>query len=169
MKFINSTLLPKEKITFETRPHWIVFGWPVVVFIIAFWFWADSGRLLNFNFMLPVINIPFTTGIRYALFLVAFYQLLMAYIMYFFSEYGVTNERVIMKEGMIYRTSLEIFWDKIEAIHVDQGIVGRLLSYGTITIVGTGGSHDVFSYIPDPLTFRERVQTEIETNEQHRH
>ena len=153
----------------ETRPHWIVFGWAIVVFIIAFWYWGREESLLTFNFMVPLINIPFTLAVRYALFLIGLYQLLMAYIMYFFSEYAVTNERVIMKEGMIYRKSLEIFWDKIEAIHVDQGIIGRLFNYGTITIVGTGGSHDVFSYIPKPLEFRERVQNQIDFNEKRAH
>jgi len=168
MQFINETLLPGEKLAFETRPHWIVFGPAVAAWIVALWFWLRGVFLVPFNFMLPMLHISFIEGVQYVLFLVALYQLGQALITYFASEYGVTDQRVIMKEGWIYRNSLEIFWDKIEAIHVTQGVIGRILNYGTITIVGTGGSQDMFFYIPDPLNFRKRVQEEVEKQEERR-
>ena len=49
---------------------------------------------------------------------------------------------------------------KVESVQVDQGLVGRLLNYGTITVIGTGGTREPFSMIEDPLAFRHAVQQE---------
>jgi uncharacterized membrane protein YdbT with pleckstrin-like domain len=47
---------------------------------------------------------------------------------------------------------------KIESVNVNQGILGRMLGYGTIVVVGTGGTNEPFAYITDPLTFRKKFQ-----------
>ena len=72
-----------------------------------------------------------------------------------------------MKTGLIQRYSLELFLDKIEAIYVDQTILGRLLNYGVIIVVGTGGSKDLFTNVPNPLEFRRMVQQQIDTYTHH--
>ncbi len=47
---------------------------------------------------------------------------------------------------------------KVESVNVDQGIIGRILNYGSITIVGTGGSKETFYRISKPLDFRKAYQ-----------
>ena len=73
------------------------------------------------------------------------------------SELAVTDQRVIIKVGLISRKTIEMNLAKIENIQVDQPILGRILGYGTITVVGTGGTHEPFSCIVDPLAFRNAV------------
>lgn len=63
------------------------------------------------------------------------------------SEFAVTNKRVVMKFGFIRRSSLEVLLTKIEGVSVDQGILGRILDYGTIVVGGTGGSRTPFPKI----------------------
>lgn len=169
MKFIEQTLLKDEKIVFATRPHWIIFFYPLILLVAGIWYHFNRMLLVGVNFNFPVININLISAVAIVIWVAFFYQLVQTLIMFFYAEYGVTNRRVIMKEGWIYRRSLEIFWDKIEAVHVDQGVIGRILNYGVITVVGTGGSHDAFAYIPDPLHFRELVQQEIEDQQNARH
>jgi uncharacterized membrane protein YdbT with pleckstrin-like domain len=77
------------------------------------------------------------------------------------SEFAVTDKRVVAKLGFIERESLETLLSKIEAIGVDQGIVGRMLGYGTITITGTGGTEESFPRIADPLEFRRQIQSQV--------
>lgn len=50
---------------------------------------------------------------------------------------------------------------KIETIAVQQGILGRMLNYGTIVVVGSGGTREPFKKIAAPLEFRKQVLTEI--------
>jgi len=73
-------------------------------------------------------------------------------------EFVVTNKRLICKTGLISRKTLEMNLNKIETVNVDQSILGRLLGYGTITIIGTGGTREAFEDIAAPVEFRKRFQ-----------
>ncbi len=74
------------------------------------------------------------------------------------SEYAITNRRVIVKVGLISRRTLEMNLSKIESIKVDQSIFGRILGYGDIVIVGSGGTSEAFDTIAAPLEFRRQYQ-----------
>jgi len=47
---------------------------------------------------------------------------------------------------------------KIESVNVEQGIMARILGYGTVTIIGTGGTKESFTDISKPLVFRKKFQ-----------
>ena len=74
------------------------------------------------------------------------------------SEYAITNKRVIIKIGLISRKTLEMNLSKIESVNVDQSIFGRILGYGAITIIGTGGTRETFSDLANPIQFRRVFQ-----------
>jgi uncharacterized membrane protein YdbT with pleckstrin-like domain len=74
------------------------------------------------------------------------------------SEYAITNKRVIIKIGLISRKTLEMNLSKIESVNVDQSIFGRILGYGAITIIGTGGTRETFSALANPIQFRRVFQ-----------
>ena len=73
------------------------------------------------------------------------------------TEMAVTNKRVIIKTGIISRRTIEMNLSKIENIEVNQSIIGRIFGYGIITIVGTGGTHEPFKNVSQPLDFRKSV------------
>ena len=75
------------------------------------------------------------------------------------SEFVVTNRRVIIKIGLITRHILEMNLAKIESVNVDQTLLGRMLGYGSITVVGSGGTKEVFQNIENPLEFRRQFQS----------
>ncbi len=79
-------------------------------------------------------------------------------IAYTTSEFAITNKRVIIKVGLIGRKTLEMNLQKIETVNINQGILGRMLGYGTVTIVGTGGTRESFLQIANPIEFRKRFQ-----------
>lgn len=79
-------------------------------------------------------------------------------IAYWTSEFAVTNKRVIMKVGLVARRVLELNLHKIESVNVDQSLLGRILGYGTITVIGTGGTRETFDRIANPLAFRKAFQ-----------
>jgi uncharacterized membrane protein YdbT with pleckstrin-like domain len=157
MSYISSTLLPNEKILYFTKPHLIIFTNCILWFAIGIIILAVGApakiNFYGYNFGLIFGGLFFVAGI---------YSILSAYIAYISSEYGITNKRVLMKYGLVKRNSLEIILQKIESIHVEQSIFGRMFDYGTIIICGTGGSKDVFYFIPKPLMFRRTAQEQIE-------
>ena len=78
-----------------------------------------------------------------------------AYIRIKSTEIAVTTKRLIVKHGFIRRSTIEININKVESIQVDQGMMGRMLNYGTLVISGTGTSHAPITGISEPMAFRK--------------
>ncbi len=74
------------------------------------------------------------------------------------SEFAITNKRVVIKVGLIRRHTLEMNLSKVESVDVNQSIMGRILGYGTIVVIGTGGTQEQFAAISDPMTFRKKFE-----------
>jgi len=74
------------------------------------------------------------------------------------SEFVITNRRIIIKTGFIGRRTFEMNLSKIETVNVDQSIMARIFNYGIITIIGTGGTKEIFHNIAKPLEFRKAFQ-----------
>jgi uncharacterized membrane protein YdbT with pleckstrin-like domain len=77
-----------------------------------------------------------------------------AYIKFKSTELAVTTKRLIVKHGFIRRATMELNIDKVESIHVEQGVTGRMLNFGTLVISGTGTAHAPLIGIADPMAFR---------------
>ena len=54
------------------------------------------------------------------------------------TETDVTNLRVVHKTGFIKRQTFEMSLDKVESVDVNQSILGRILNYGDVTVLGVG-------------------------------
>jgi uncharacterized membrane protein YdbT with pleckstrin-like domain len=78
------------------------------------------------------------------------------------TDLGVTNKRVIAKAGLISRRTVEQRIQKIESIRVNQGILGRMLDYGTIMVHGTGGATTPIRNVADPFAFKRAVESVID-------
>jgi uncharacterized membrane protein YdbT with pleckstrin-like domain len=144
--YIQQTLLIKEKLFFLTRPHWVIFLLPLILFLLA-WSLPDYP-----HYVLVLSRL---------ILLFAFIRAIQALIMYYTYEYGITNKRVLIKAGWIRRSSFEIYLNRIESIKVNQSMMGRLLNYGSIRVIGMGGSSDEFPFIPSPIQFRHAIQEAI--------
>jgi uncharacterized membrane protein YdbT with pleckstrin-like domain len=145
MGYVENNLLPNEEITYHARLHWIIYALPAVVFVIAILLVLGGGGWIAGS-VLGVI---------------AFVLFLPPWIKASSSEFAITNKRVLIKVGLIRRHSLELLLQKVEGIGVDQGILGRILGYGTITVAGVGGTKEAFRMISNPLEFRRQVQTSL--------
>jgi len=143
--YVSSHLDPGESIVHEARIHWVVYLGPVIALGIGIIF-AVPGAVPNMSFGGLVI-----TGIGLV-------GLLASWIRQVTSEFAVTNKRVIVKTGLLSQRTIELNMSKVESIQVDQDVLGRILNYGTITVIGTGGTKEPFTMIDDPLSFRHAVQ-----------
>ena len=117
--------------------------------------------------LLPEEEIRYTAKLHWMMYvphvilmviLVGFITILIPLIRQWTTEIVATNRRVIGKEGLISRRTVEMNLTKVETIGVDQGILGRIFNFGTIAVVGTGGTKETFRWIESPLEFRKAVQ-----------
>lgn len=73
------------------------------------------------------------------------------------TELALTNRRIIAKSGLIRRNTIELKVNRVESLGVDQGILGRILNFGSIVVKGVGGSNAPIPYISRPMEFRQQV------------
>lgn len=155
MSYIDNNLLTDEHVVYRGHLHWIIFARPG--------FWLLATFVLYY---LYVTYMPHSTSNYYQLIiaiplLIAIIEFIPKIVLYKTSEFGVTNKRVIVKTGFIRVNSSENFLQKVENIQVNQSIWGRILGFGTIVIIGTGGTQEPFYLIHDPLMFRKQVQEQV--------
>lgn len=146
MSYVESQLLAGEGIQYRAHLHKILFLPAVllaVLTILAALISASVADIWLVAAILGVLTAAVFIGER---------------IIYTTSEFVVTDRRVIIKVGWIKRRTLETMLGKVEALGVDQGLLGRLLGFGTITVTGTGGTQETFHQIAAPLEFRKQVQ-----------
>lgn len=154
MSYVTKHLLPGERVVYRAHLHWIIFGGAVVLAILAvaaavlLWYW-------------PRPRYQYWWGPAAALGALALLAAIGPWIRRTSSEFAVTDKRVLIKVGFIGRDSLETLLSKIEAIGVDQHLWARVFNYGTITVIGTGGTHEAFPLIAAPMEFRRQVQAQI--------
>jgi uncharacterized membrane protein YdbT with pleckstrin-like domain len=87
----------------------------------------------------------------------ALYLTLKAWFHRWTTETDVTNMRVVHKTGFIKRRTFEMALDKVESVDVNQSIMGRLLNYGDVTIMGVGEGKETITTIAAPLDFRSHI------------
>ena len=97
---------------------------------------------------------------------VAIPTLIWIYITKSTSEFCVTDKRVVIKVGFIKRRTAETMLANVDTIGVAQGLVGRMFDFGSILVVGTGGTQDSFHNISNPLEFRRQVQAEASAHDE---
>jgi uncharacterized membrane protein YdbT with pleckstrin-like domain len=152
MDYIDRNLVEGEKVLYRTRLHWIVLLKPV--FAAFFLLFLPGGLLLwdkGREWGWPVA-ILFALGI-----IVIGYGLVKRNA----TEMAVTDKRVLIKQGIMSRKSLELVLAKVESIVVNESAMGRMLGYGTLVVRGTGGTYETFFEIAHPSEFRNQVQKQI--------
>lgn len=154
MNYIDKNLLKGERVVFRTKRHWISFAAPA--------FFALLGVLILLGSIAGIASGQDGSGGALFIGFLLVLPLVFAYLDYISSEFAVTNKRVIGKSGFLRRNSIEILLSKIEAINVEQGILGRMLNYGSITTGGTGSTKNPFSRIADPFSVRRHVQEQVD-------
>ena len=152
MRYVRRVLQPGETIVYSTKLHWIIYWRAILLLIVciilagAAWYMADNK------------NLSLGLGIAAVIFaLLGLSSALRTFIRRWTTELAVTDRRVIFKERLIARRTLEMNRSRVESVDVYQTILGRILGYGTITLRGTGGSLEPMHTIDDPLTFRSHI------------
>lgn len=116
-----------------------------VVYIGRISLWSVAHLLILGVLLLPVV--------------VGLYFLAKALIRWKATELAVTNKRVIAKFGFISRRTVELNINRVEGIEVDQGLLGRIFGFGSLTISGTGSEQAPIPGISEPLAFRRAFMT----------
>jgi uncharacterized membrane protein YdbT with pleckstrin-like domain len=149
MSYIEDNLMSDETLVHVTRLHPIILAPPAMLV----------------SFLAGTIPLVYESQMGLALIalliLIALQRLVDRLVFFVTSEFGITSKRVLGKTGFIRRHSLDIVLAKVEAVRLNQHVLGRILNYGHLEVTGTGGTEEVLKFIPDPLAFRNSIQEQI--------
>lgn len=149
MGYVERHLLPNEHVVYKTRLHWILFLKSALLIVAGIALSAVLWRVTDPPWLWYAGGVLIGAGLVWGF--VHFVELIT-------SEFAVTSSRLIFKVGLIARYTTELLLPKVESVGVTQGLTGRLLNYGDLTVTGTGGAREVFRRVRDPIGFRNHVQ-----------
>lgn len=147
MDSFEDQLLKNEYVVYQCQPHWVIFSWPVGLFLFA---------------ALILSIVPFLHIIAYALVVVGVFATAVSAISYHYTEYTITNKRFIRRIGFVSRSTSGLMLKRVEGVDAIQSITGRILGFGNVLITGTGGTQEVIINIPNPFEFRRKLQQAIQ-------
>lgn len=136
---------------------------PIAVMVIGFVIFlmpllitvAYGYYLVPFDFIAPVLN---------PIFLVGLIWYIIRYIGYKNTDLILTNKRVFGKCGLINTTQMQSPLNKIDSVTFSNGLIGKLIGYGTVTI-STTSSHFRFRYIRDGQSLYNDIFNQLEISE----
>jgi uncharacterized membrane protein YdbT with pleckstrin-like domain len=150
-RYIDEILQPGERVLYSTNAHWIFFLPAIIGWIVAGVLLALSGMVPAGPSVLICLSLAAISAIA------ALYKTATAWFHRWTTETDVTNFRVVHKTGFVKRQTFEMSVDKVESVDVNQSILGRLLNYGDVTVLGVGEGGKTLDMIASPLSFRNAI------------
>ena len=149
-------LLPGERILVSSCRHWVVLLRPIATTILA------ALVLLVILTLLPLAG-----ELRLFLMLgVALAGILIINLYYWgwrSHEYVLTDQRVILNQGIISKFSRSITIDRIQDLTTFQGLWGRTWGFGDIELESAGREGaESLSCVPRPQQLRNAIFAQIE-------
>ena len=166
-EYVKSVLLPSEKVLAIAKVHWTVFipsGALTLLAILGTIYslfpYLGVNSIDSYGDMSVLAMLNFTIcGLPFWIF--AILGIVRSILRFKTTEFALTNKRLIGKVGIVRRNSLELVLGKVESISVNQGILGRMLDYGTLVISGSGGTHQNFPNIAQPQKLKQKINSTL--------
>ena len=155
MPFPRRLLIPDEQLVLDLRPHPIALVMPAVVTIVGF---------------IAATWVTAKTDVADWVWWVLFLILLVLYpvpklIAWLTSNFAVTSDRVIHRQGFIAKRSMEIPLEAINDVRFEQGILDRMVGAGTLVISSASEfGRNTFDDIRHPEAVQKVIYEQGESN-----
>lgn len=149
-------LLPGERILVSSSRHWVVLLRPIATTIVA---------LVVLLVILTLL--PLAGELRLFLMLGSALAGILILNLYYWGwrahEYVLTDQRVILNEGIVSKFSRSIAIDRIQDLTTFQGLWGRTWGFGDIELESAGREGaELLSTVPRPQQLRNAIFAQIE-------
>ena len=162
MGFSQENLHREEKIVLDLHPHWVMLAKGVVLLVLAIVIGIVLLRLDPSSE--SVDNVA--SGFGVLLIIAALLYFLQRWIAWISTNFVVTTDRCIYREGIISKRGIEIPLERINTVFFNQGIIDRMVGAGTLTIE-SAGEHGVqtFEDVRNPIAVQQELYQQMEDNE----
>jgi membrane protein YdbS with pleckstrin-like domain len=158
MPFPKRLLVPGEELVLDLRPHWIALLLPslATIGVVVIGFWLISKFDGSVNWVVLVVM---------AILLIAYPVRRLAW--WLTSYFVVTSDRLIHREGLIAKHSMEIPLEAINDVRFSQGVFERIIGAGTLIVQSASESgREEFKAIRNPEDVQKTIYHQGEMNQQ---
>lgn len=164
MPFPRRLLIEGEDLILDLRPHWIALVGPTIVTVLVV-----AGYLLAVAYAPDEgagRSVVFWGGLVLAVVILIWYPV-GRFIAWATSNFVLTSDRVIHREGFIAKRSMEIPLEKINDVRFHQSVFERLIGAGDLILESAGEfGRNVFSDIRNPEHVQKTIYHQGELNQQ---
>ena len=147
----------------EIHPNCLIL--PATILLVGFVFSLISA--INFasnNYFQPTFFGYVSLFLLNPLIIIGLIWLIIRYIAFTNTDLILTNKRVFGKCGLISTVQMQCPLDKINSVSYSNGLIGKLLGYGTV-IISTASTHFKFRFIRDGQTLYSDIFNHFEIAE----
>jgi uncharacterized membrane protein YdbT with pleckstrin-like domain len=156
-------LIEDEELILDLRPHWVALVGPVAVTLVVIVAWiVVVPRLPEGDANGPLLWFAIVAGLA----ILAWYPL-RAFVAWATSHFVVTSDRIIHREGLVAKRSMEVPLEAINDVRFSQSVFERMIGAGDL-IVQSASEHgrQVFSNIRNPEHVQKTIYHQGELNQQ---
>jgi membrane protein YdbS with pleckstrin-like domain len=149
MGYPRKLLNPGEQVAVDVVPHWKYLARPVFMVIVVV-----AGAVVALQYQIPRwAQLALAGAVA-----VVLLWLLGRYLLWVTTSFVVTNQRLILRKGVLRRSGREILIDRLTDITYKQTLTDRLFRCGDILLESPGREgQEVLADLPHPI----RIQNEI--------
>ena len=150
MGYPEEVLAPDEQLILHRHPHWKMLFWPIVTLIVATALAGFAGGLIwrktegTTRSVLLIVVLVLWLGILG-------WRCVARIISWKSTHFIVTDRRVLIRQGVVTHTGIDIPMSRISSVQFRHGLFDRLLGTGTLII---GSSSD------EPLEYDDIPQVQ---------
>jgi uncharacterized membrane protein YdbT with pleckstrin-like domain len=157
MAFPRRLLIEGEDLVLDLRPHWVALALPALVAVVGLAAAGWVSTMLNSATWVPWV---------------VYVVLLLVYpiprlVWWLTSMFVVTTDRVIHREGLIAKRSMEIPLEAINDVRFEQGVFDRMVGAGSLVIQSASEQgRQVFEEIRRPEYVQRVIYEQGERNKE---
>lgn len=159
MAYVKRTLAEDERYLYRAHFNWTYDAQSLFWFLLGAlpaWLWVVNAAQTDAEpfgrYFLFLTGVSFALGSMFSL---------ARYIRKWTTVVAVTSVRLILKTGLIARSSHEIMLDEIEEVFIAQPFWGRIAGFGQLQVRGTGDVVINFPVLGEPIRVRREIEAAI--------
>jgi len=157
MPYPKKLLNDYETLALDLHPHW--------------WYFSESvfTLVLTVAFGVVAVVMEWASAVKWValvLIVVAALWVLVTYLKWVTTNFVITSDRVIFRNGIFAKSGIEIPLERVNSVHFDQGIWERIVGAGDLMIEsGAREGQQRFTDIRNPDRVQNLIHSQMEQNE----
>ncbi|AUS79372.1 hypothetical protein C1701_14490 [Actinoalloteichus sp. AHMU CJ021] len=144
MGYPENMLTDDERVVIHKHPHWKTLVWPTIAFLVIVGggsYLAALAQDLSWN-QIAWISLAVLGGV------LILWLFVTPLVRWRSTHFVVTSERVMVREGVLHRTGIDIPLSRINSVRFQHSLIDRVLGCGTLIIESASEEPLEFDDIP---------------------